>query len=256
MPPSASDLAGSSAGHRPADAASATGTSPAAPSSPAPSSSPSSRSDRPPSAWTTDGADRGRPTRVNRELILDINLEALRRGCVNPGERSTVRGVGPVPVEIARQRADDAFIKAVIRDGEDVRLVAHFGRHIPAPLRTALGIVDTTCAVPGCSNPRIEYDHDIPHADHGVCSTSNLRPLCVHHHRQRTHDGYELRGPPGNRIWTGPDGTVLFADDAGDLVQSMVPPRPTGAEEAADIAGPTSFADADADADADSPATR
>jgi hypothetical protein len=61
--------------------------------------------------------------RVGKELILDINLEALRRGCVNPGETCHIRGIGPVPVEIARRWADDAFIKAVIRDGVDVKKV-------------------------------------------------------------------------------------------------------------------------------------
>jgi hypothetical protein len=151
--------------------------------------------------------------RAGKELVLDINLETLRRGCVEPGETCQIRGVGPVPVEIARTWVDDAFVKAVIRDGIDVQRVAHFGRHIPAHLRTALGLLDTTCAVPGCSDPRMEYDHRQRHADGGVCSTANLRPLCVRHHRQRTHDGYELIGEPGDRRWLGPDGRVLFADN-------------------------------------------
>jgi hypothetical protein len=78
---------------------------------------------------------------------------------------------------------------------------------------TALGLVETTCAVPGCSNDRMEYDHKKTHTTGGFCSTTNLRPLCVHHHRQRTHEGYELDGPPGDRRWLDPDGRVLFADD-------------------------------------------
>jgi hypothetical protein len=157
----------------------------------------------------------GRPERdpAPKELILDINLEALRRGCINPGETCNIRGVGQVPVEVARQWVDDAFIKAVIRDGSDVKRVVHHGRHIPAHVKTALDLLDTTCSVPGCSNPRMEYDHKKRHTDGGGCSTGNLRPLCVHHHRQRTHDGYELVGPHGDRRWVDPDGRVLFADN-------------------------------------------
>jgi hypothetical protein len=159
----------------------------------------------------TDGQDgRGRP---GRELVLDINLEALRRGCVRPGETCAIRGIGPVPVEVARSWVDDAFIKAVIRDGTDVKTVAHYGRHIPAPVRTALDLLDTTCAVPGCSTPRTEYDHDHPYAHGGATSLTNLRPLCPHHHRQRTHHGYQLTGEPGDRRWTDPHGQVLFADN-------------------------------------------
>jgi hypothetical protein len=152
------------------------------------------------------------PVGPGRELVIDINLQTLRRGQVHPGETCHLRGIGPVPVHIARQWAHDAFIKAVIRDGTDVKKVAHFGRHIPTHLRTALGVIDTTCAVPGCTNPRIEYDHHQPHAENGPTSLDNLRPLCVHHHRQRTHHGYELEGPPGDRRWIAPDGRVLFAD--------------------------------------------
>jgi hypothetical protein len=150
--------------------------------------------------------------RVGKELVIDINLQTYRRGTVLAGETCTIRGVGPVPVEIAHQWADDAFIKAVIRDGTDVRTVAHYGRHVPAHVKTALGVLDTKCAVPGCSNPRVELDHDTPFADGGACSTTNLRPLCAHHHRQRTHHDYELTGPPHNRQWTDPTGRVLFTD--------------------------------------------
>ena len=42
------------------------------------------------------------------------------------------------PVEVARQWADDAFIKAVITDGRDVLHVAHLGRHLAADVRTGL----------------------------------------------------------------------------------------------------------------------
>ena len=175
--------------------------------------------DRPdPNPDTTDTptttSDRRDPvSRMHREIIIDIDLETWRRRCVKPGETCEIRGLGPIPVEVAHQWAEDAFIKAVIRDGVDVKKVIHYGRNVPAEVRTALGIVEkNTCQVPGCDHLRIEYDHDITHADLGGCSTTNLRGLCVPHHRQRTHHGYELTGQPGDRRWLDPDGNVLFAD--------------------------------------------
>ncbi|MEL7209391.1 MAG: DUF222 domain-containing protein, partial [Actinomycetota bacterium] len=91
-----------------------------------------------------DQPDPGRASRpragtvVHKYLHLDTDLAAYRRGHTLSGETCQIRGIGPVPVEIARQWADDAFITAVIRDGTDIKTVAHFGRHIPAPVRTAL----------------------------------------------------------------------------------------------------------------------
>ena len=40
----------------------------------------------------------------------------------------------------ARDLADDAFVKAVTHDGVRIEAVAHFGRYIPAELRTALDL--------------------------------------------------------------------------------------------------------------------
>ncbi|MEL7209935.1 MAG: HNH endonuclease signature motif containing protein, partial [Actinomycetota bacterium] len=167
-----------------------------------------------PSPADSSADDGDRPvTVVHKHLHLDIDLAAYRRRETVSGETCNIRGIGPVPVEVALQWAGDAFMTAVIRDGTDIKRVAHLGRHVPAQVRTAIETLDQTCAVPGCTNDRTELDHELPHADDGACSVDNLRPLCVPHHRQRTHDGYELRGPPGDRAWHAPDGRVLFADD-------------------------------------------
>ena len=151
---------------------------------------------------------------VPKELVLVIDLDAMRRRSVNPGETCHIRGVGPVPVDIARQWVDDAFIKAVIRDGNDVRLVHHFGTTVNARLRTALDLVEPTCAVPRCHNDsRLEYHHLDPRAEHGPTSLNNLSRLCVACHRLATHGGYQLAGTPGHRHWINTDGIVEQADD-------------------------------------------
>jgi len=170
--------------------------------------------------------DPAAPAPAPKELVMVIDLETLRRGCLRPGETCHIRGVGPVPVEIARTWIDDAFIKAVIRDGDDIRLVHHFGRTVNARLRTALDLTESTCAVPRCDNPRLEYHHLDRHADMGPTSWWNLGRPCTGCHHLATHDGYRLAGTPGHRLWINPHGIVERADDP-TLVGH---PPPTGTD--------------------------
>ena len=59
-----------------------------------------------------------------------------------------IAGVGPVPVELIAELEGNPFIKAVIRDGTDIRTICHFGRHVLAELRSALDARDPVCSVP------------------------------------------------------------------------------------------------------------
>lgn len=94
----------------------------------------------------------------------------------------------------------DAFLKAVIIDGTDITRVQHFGRTIPAEVRTALEERDGyRCQAPGCSHTgRLQVDHITPHAGGGPTATTNLQLLCNHHHTAKTRAD-RARG------WTGPD---------------------------------------------------
>jgi hypothetical protein len=80
--------------------------------------------------------------------------------------------------------------------------VRHFGRSIPAEVRTALEERDRCCAVPGCSQSVwLEFDHRHDFALGGPTSYDNIDRLCTFHHRQKTHHGYRLHGPPEARRW-------------------------------------------------------
>jgi hypothetical protein len=72
------------------------------------------------------------------DLVVVVDVAALQRGHAHQGERCHLPGVGPVPVEVARRVAGDAFLKGVLIDGVEIVNVKHFGRHIPAEVRTAL----------------------------------------------------------------------------------------------------------------------
>jgi hypothetical protein len=90
----------------------------------------------------------------------------------------------------------------VLVDGTEVRKVKHFGRRIPAAVRTALhaeamvrdGIV--RCTVPGCDRTAgLEWHHVEPHARGGPTSLLNLEPRCPHDHR-REHARQSGPAPP------------------------------------------------------------
>jgi hypothetical protein len=147
------------------------------------------------------------------ELVVVADISALRRGHAHPGEPCHVVGGGPIPVDTARELSKDAFIKAVLHDGIEVKTVKHFGRHIKAELRTALelgpapGFHGTTCGEPGCGRQyNLEWDHVDPRANGGPTSFDNLRPRCWPHHRDKTErdrragllksKGTAERGPP------------------------------------------------------------
>jgi len=125
--------------------------------------------------------------------VIVCDLRAYRRGHAHDGEPCHLVGGGPIPVRLAREMAKDAFLKAVIHDGVNVHTVRHFGRHIPAELRTALELGDlpdldgVVCSEEGCDRRYgLEWDHDDPVANGGDTSYENLKPKCTPHHWDKT----------------------------------------------------------------------
>jgi Domain of unknown function (DUF222)/HNH endonuclease len=140
------------------------------------------------------------------DLVLTCDLGAYRRGHAHEGEQCQVVGGGPVPVSVARELIDDAFLKVVLHDGVEIRTVAHVGRHIPAELRTALELgplpeLDgVACIERGCDRRYgLEWDHVDPVAHGGLTAADNLEPRCRPHHREKTDRDRRaglLRAPP------------------------------------------------------------
>ncbi|MGZ4799235.1 MAG: hypothetical protein ACXVJW_18340 [Acidimicrobiia bacterium] len=125
-----------------------------------------------------------------------IDHEALVRGNALEGETCEIPGVGPVNAEWVRDLLGSAFVTAVIKRGKDITAVAHFGRHIPAELRTAMTVSGRECTIDGCSGREyLELDHcEIDHAKRGPTAWWNLIWLCSIHHTRKTA-GWIL-GPP------------------------------------------------------------
>ncbi len=104
---------------------------------------------------------------------------------------------------MARDMANDSYLRYLFHQAGDIRAVSHFGRTINRTLRTALVHRDPTCVVPGCGiSSGLEIDHILPFAEGGPTTLPNLARLCHHHHFLKTYDGWVLA-----RVGTQPDGT-------------------------------------------------
>ena len=138
-------------------------------------------------------ASANKATRPNAVMHIRVDIDALKRGRTEHGEICEIAGVGPIPVATATEYLGEAFLKLLVVDGVDIKTVAHMGRHIPAPLRTAVEERDRVCQVPTCDmSIGLEMDHIVPFAEGGPASLENLVTLCKRHHLQKTHDGYRL----------------------------------------------------------------
>jgi Domain of unknown function (DUF222) len=125
-----------------------------------------------------------------------VDHEALVRGNAVDGERCEIPGVGPVSVDWVRSLVGSAFVTALVKKGKDITAVAHFGRHIPAELRTAMVVSGRECSVDGCRGREyLELDHCVlDFGKGGPTSRWNLAWLCSIHHKRKT--GGWILGPP------------------------------------------------------------
>jgi hypothetical protein len=131
--------------------------------------------------------------RGRTDLVLVADVAAWTRGHAHDGEVAHVVGGGPLPVPVMRKLATDAFVKGVLHDGKRIDTVVHYGRHIPAELRTAIELGDppdfagATCVEAGCGRRYgLELDHDDPKAHGGWVSYENIKPRCKTDHWDKT----------------------------------------------------------------------
>jgi hypothetical protein len=150
-------------------------------------------------------------------VVVRVDLAALLRGHADNAELCEIDNQGPIPVPMARDLANDSFLRLVFHQAGDIRAVSHLGRTINRHLRTALVHRDTTCVVPGCGVFfGLEIDHLVPFAEGGPTELDNLALLCHHHHFLKTYEHWVLA-----RAGTAGDGTPAW---------SFTPPPPFGQE--------------------------
>jgi hypothetical protein len=146
------------------------------------------------------------PARPPTTVHVVVDYDALLRGHAVSGEQCEIPGIGPIPVTLARQMADDCYLKVILTKGVDVIGVAHGGRTIPAHLRSAVEVRDPTCIVPRCNVRRgLEIDHRDTFGRTQVTKLDDLAHLCRWHHHQKTFLGYTYRRlPDGTWQWIPP----------------------------------------------------
>ncbi len=125
--------------------------------------------------------------------LLRVDVEALRRGRAEASELCELRGVGRVPVDVAREMLGEAVVKLVITRGVDVLNVTHLGRGPTAAQRVALAWTSPGCSVEGCYRTRTELDHREPWARTRHTRLDQLDPLCHYHHDLKTRHGWAQR---------------------------------------------------------------
>ncbi len=142
--------------------------------------------------------------------VVHVRMDhaALVRGHTDEGEVCEIAGVGPIPVEVARSMMADAFVAAIVTDGQDVLSVSHLGRTVHSRVRTALWERDQgCCVVPGCNDDGpLAIDHISEYRHGGPTELQNLCLLCKWHHYLKTHHGYKIKRLKGSWIWEGPNG--------------------------------------------------
>ena len=134
-----------------------------------------------------------KPHSTKPELVVVVSHEVATRGWtdVRADEVCKIPGVGPVPPEVAKGIAEDAFLSGVFYDGKDLRQMRRWTRNTPVEVRTALQLGDP----PEFDGPRCvdcgkrfrtQNDHLDPHCGGGPASTDNLKPRCWDCHQAKT----------------------------------------------------------------------
>jgi len=181
---------------------------------------------------TRSRGSRRAPTDDNRDntgedwsftkMIVRVDLTALDRGELAPGEVCEIAGQGPIPVADAWRMIDgDAFVAAVTTNGTEIDKVIHLGRKPTVLQHTALEWFSAgECSTEGCTNPaRIEIDHVADWADTKITTLPDLASPCGHHHDLKTHGGYSFgpRLPNGKRRLIPPGQSPPGSTDPPDL---------------------------------------
>jgi hypothetical protein len=159
------------------------------------------------SSTSPEASARGPATKPKHLALLRVDLDALIRGAVVDDELCELTGLGPIPVQVARDALGDSILHLVLTRGQAVAGVVHLGRGPSAAQKIALLWSQPTCSRAGCQQPwtHTEVDHRTPWSEAPETSLDNLDRLCLHDHRLKTHHGWALVHGTGRRDMVPPD---------------------------------------------------
>ncbi len=144
-------------------------------------------------ASTATGQGRGRGR--ERTVIGVVDVAALRRGKLEPGDTCRINGVGPVALSAITDLLGSATVKLLLKDGATDLAVAHLGRQPTAFQRTALDARPQVCATAGCgATENLQIDHVRPWADTHETRVCDLQLICIPCHDVKTAEENRRRG--------------------------------------------------------------
>jgi len=138
--------------------------------------------------------------------LLRVDWDALTRGIAEAEEICEIAGLGPIPVQTARELLGESILKLVITKGVDVLHVTHLGRGVSMAQQIALCWKQPVCTRQGCGKQRrLENDHRDDWANVQRTELDNIDPYCDHDHHLKTHHGWALVDGKGKRPMVPPD---------------------------------------------------
>ncbi len=125
---------------------------------------------------------------------------------------AVVEGIGPIPIDTARELAGAAssWIRVLTHPETGVVLSVGRTRYRPPPDMVALTKWRADrCMAPGCGVPasRCQIDHSVAWEHGGETSVVNTAPLCQGHHTVKHHGGWRvIQTGDGSLLWISPSG--------------------------------------------------
>ena len=145
-------------------------------------------------------------------------LTLLENAPEGSAEPPIVEGVGPIPVEKARELCGGADGWMRVLTHPETGVVVSVGRDTytpPAALRRLVAWRAGRCMAPGCGMPanRCDIDHTVAWEHDGHTSLTNLNPLCRGHHTLKHHGNWRVDHlPRGALRWTSPTGRTYTVE--------------------------------------------
>ena len=157
-----------------------------------------------PAASANGSAGRARRAPLTRLTLIRVDLAALIRGSVGPGEVCEIGGIA-VSVTELRRLLGESIMQLVLTNGEAVIDVVNLGRKPTVAQMIAKLFTDACCTVQGCDRAvRLEFDHRTDWARVKVTELANLDLLCDHHHDLKTLQKWALVNGTGRRPMVAP----------------------------------------------------
>jgi hypothetical protein len=168
-----------------------------------------------------EGEVRAHPKRargIRAEVIVTVPVLSLFDNDTAAKYPASVEGIGPIPIERARELCGNADGWMRVLTHPETGVVLSVGRkkyRPPAALRRLVQWRSGRCLGPGCGMPahRCDIDHSVPWEHGGITAAWNLGPLCRGHHTLRHHGDWKITQLDGGVIeWTSPLGRTYLVE--------------------------------------------